>query len=410
MQQGAAPQRQQQQQAGVPQRQQAPPGAPQRTQQPPGPPQRQGFAPQRQGYAPPQQQGRRPARPEPKDDLFARLADECGLEDAWRPQVLLLYELGLRPSDFDRLAESRPEIFQMGIVTMRRKLKFLQDTIGLSNAQLAKVISKFPRILEYRSERTLRPRLDFLARCGVSQDDLAKVFVKAPMVLELSVKDTLEPRAAFLRKTLSLPADALGKLIVRHPQALTCTQDMMAQRVEFLLQQGLSQEEVGRAVLAHPQVLHYKIDSMRERVDYLQNVGLTQAQVAACAHRFPQLFSLDVAANLDPKWRYLTDYICASGADCVDTLCSYPGYFSLSLTNRIVPRHRFFLHTAPKRGASPDPSQLVFPMNALKSSDAQFVKLCGSSLEEYEQFRAALFGGAQPPPSVHPAAAHPSSD
>ncbi len=38
------------------------------------------------------------------------------------------------------------------------------------------------------------------------------------MVLELSVKDTLEPRAAFLRKTLSLPADALGKLIVRHPQ------------------------------------------------------------------------------------------------------------------------------------------------------------------------------------------------
>lgn len=51
----------------------------------------------------------------------------CGLT----PQVLLLHELGLRTSDFDRLAESRPEIFQMGIVTMRRKLKFLQDTIGL---------------------------------------------------------------------------------------------------------------------------------------------------------------------------------------------------------------------------------------------------------------------------------------
>lgn len=180
----------------------------------------------------------------------------------------------------------------------------------------------------------------------------------------------------------------------RDLQALTCTEDMMSSRVDFLLQQGLSQEEVGRAVLAHPQVLHYKIDSMRERVDYLHNVGLTQVgckrscmawcvqvwalmhrsvqfalkghlrlwrrcggsprstpscltaaplslsclqtQVAACAHRFPQLFSLDIAGNLDPKWRYLTDYICASGADCVDTLCSYPGYFSLSLTNRCV--------------------------------------------------------------------------
>ena len=59
-------------------------------------------------------------------------------------------------------------------------------------------------------------------------------------------------------------------------QALTFTEDMMSSRVDFLLQQGMSQEEVGRAVLAHPQVLHYKIDSMRERVDYLHNVGLTQ--------------------------------------------------------------------------------------------------------------------------------------
>jgi hypothetical protein len=37
-------------------------------------------------------------------------------------------------------------------------------------------------------------------------------------------------------------------------QVLTCTEDMMQLRVDFLLQQGLSQEEVGRAVPAHPQV------------------------------------------------------------------------------------------------------------------------------------------------------------
>ncbi len=82
----------------------------------------------------------------------------------------------------------------------------------------------------------------------------------------------------------SPPSRRLCPAPTTHAQALTCTQDMMAQRVEFLLQQGLSQEEVGRAVLAHPQVLHYKIDSMRERVDYLQNVGLTQVRRLACRH------------------------------------------------------------------------------------------------------------------------------
>lgn len=50
------------------------------------------------------------------------------------PQVLLLHELGLRGADFERLAETRVEIFQMGIVTMRRKLRFLQDAIGLTCA------------------------------------------------------------------------------------------------------------------------------------------------------------------------------------------------------------------------------------------------------------------------------------
>jgi len=134
------------------------------------------------------------------------------------------------------------------------------------------------------------------------------------MALELRVNDTLEPRAAFLRDVLSLSSGALGKLIVRHPQVcgqsqrllgwvkgcgaarligtgplssgpgsqppawpskhcpfpllttfilitlfcamqvLTCTEDMMQQRVDFLRRQGLSQEEIGRAVLAHPQV------------------------------------------------------------------------------------------------------------------------------------------------------------
>ena len=139
----------------------------------------------------------------------------------------------------------------MGIVTMRRKLRFLQDAIGLrcgfarssgvawcaargglqlapaaplrtlaplpraslpqrrpgqgggqvparagvqancaaptpplvpqscslcSNADLAKVVAKFPRILEYKSERTLRPRIEFLTgQCGVAEADLAKV-------------------------------------------------------------------------------------------------------------------------------------------------------------------------------------------------------------------------------------------
>lgn len=126
------------------------------------------------------------------------------------------------------------------------------------------MVTKFPRILEFHVDRTLRPRLDFLTRrCGIPQDELAKVgggarsrffllsfairslfvrqshvhsqagpprprpaaapgvqqvVVKAPMVLELSVEDTLQPRATFLSQHLGLGEGDLGKLVARHPQ------------------------------------------------------------------------------------------------------------------------------------------------------------------------------------------------
>lgn len=51
----------------------------------------------------------------------------------------------------------------------------LPTTPHRSEAELTKVIAKFPRILEYKSERTIRPRLDFLKAHGVAAEDLAKV-------------------------------------------------------------------------------------------------------------------------------------------------------------------------------------------------------------------------------------------
>ena len=336
-------------------------------------------------------QGRRAAAPTspPNDGLsaeeFRHLVDACDLLDEWRPQVGLLAQLGLRTADFRRLVENRPEVFQTGEATMRRKLQFLRDAVGLSQEEVAKVIVKFPRILEYRSEETVRPRLAFLEKVGVLETDIAKVVVRAPMIMALSLTDTLEPRAAFLREEVGL-ADGrggLGKLIARHPQVLTCSEDMMRQRTKFLGDDcGLSPSEIARAVLAHPQILHYKIDSMKQRVDYLEKyVGMSKKQIAAAVARFPQIFSLAIASNLAPKWRYLVEHL---GGD-VEAICAYPGYFSLSLANRIIPRHKYLqLH---RGGEGPMP----FPLGNLKMADKKFAtEVANTPLLEYEEFKEQL--------------------
>ena len=73
-------------------------------------------------------------------------------------------------------------------------------------------------------------------------------------MLELSVEDTLLPRVAFLRDTVGVAEENLGKVILRLPSVLTYSEDSMQQRIEFLLEAGLCQDDLAKAVTSHPQV------------------------------------------------------------------------------------------------------------------------------------------------------------
>lgn len=312
------------------------------------------------------------------DQEFVAFAQTYGLEHEWRPQIAILTNLGLSPSQLKKIGDSRREIFQTSSKTMNRKIAFFKDCVGMADADIVKIVCKSPRVLEYGSEQTVRPRIEFLKECGVPPQNTSKVVLKAPMIMSLGLKETLEPRAEFLRTGLGLSKSNLGKLISRHPQVLTCTEDMMQQRVDFLVSRaGVKPQELGKVVVAHPQVLHYKLDSMLERLEYLDSVGMNQDQIAQAVSRFPQIFSLSVTTNMAPKWHYLVEHL---GGD-VNALCSYPGYFSLSLNNRIVMRHLFLEHV---HGKAP----LPFPLGHLKMSDEKFAsEIAGSSLSEYEEFK-----------------------
>ena len=81
-----------------------------------------------------------------------------------------------------------------------------------------------------------------------------QVVLRAPAVLELSVDETLLPRVAFLRDTVGVAEENLGKVILRLPSVLTYSEESMQQRIDFLLEAGLCQEDLAKAVTSHPQV------------------------------------------------------------------------------------------------------------------------------------------------------------
>jgi mTERF domain-containing protein len=311
---------------------------------------------------------------------FLAFAEKHDFEQSWRAQIHILKTLGLTTSQLVKLSKVRREIFQTSSKTLTRKIAFFRDTLMMSDAEIVKLVTKSPRVLEYGSEQTVRPRIQFLeSQCGVPSQVISKVVLKAPMIMSLGMKETLEPRVAFLKKSLGLNKSHMGKLVSRHPQVLTCTEDMMQQRVDFLTNRaGVRPEDLSKVVVAHPQVLHYKLNSMQERLEYLSSVGMSEEDISQAVSRFPQIFSLSVTTNMAPKWHYLVEHL---GGD-VKALRSYPGYFSLSLNNRIMMRHLYLDHMLDSGAPLP------FPLSYLKVSDEKFAtEIASSTMEDYEAFK-----------------------
>lgn len=92
-------------------------------------------------------------------------------------QATLFHDLGMTKADFTKLVTSRRDngLLQLRVPTIRNKLHFLKDEIGLNNVEVRKLLVKCPRILEHKLESTMRPHLEFLHSHGISKEDIPKV-------------------------------------------------------------------------------------------------------------------------------------------------------------------------------------------------------------------------------------------
>lgn len=90
-------------------------------------------------------------------------------------QIALYTQLGMSKADLRKLSDARRQLFSLSVPSVRSKLAFLRTELNMDDSDIRKVLLKFPRIIEYKTERTVRPRLDFLLKHGVVQSDLSKV-------------------------------------------------------------------------------------------------------------------------------------------------------------------------------------------------------------------------------------------
>ena len=316
------------------------------------------------------------------DDQFERLSRKLHIKEKWRPMVSYLISLGLGTKELEKCLVNCEEIFKKPVAKVMTRVEYLQNELGFEGDELKKLIHKEPAILLQRNRHSI-PRCRYLTEeIGVPAEKLPSMLRKQPQILHLSVAKGLAPRVAYFKNELLIPEPEIPKMLERNPAVLTFSvENQIKPRVDFLKGLGISHEGVVKMIVRHPHLLQYSFEGLEEHIGFLSSIGMNEEDVVHTVTRLSQLFSLSVKNSLEPKFKYLTDELGGDHNTCV----KFPAYFSLSLDQRIKPRHEYL------RGydAAPDP----FPMKYLSENDAAFAARAapsGGSLEEFEEYKQVM--------------------
>eukprot|EP01050_Picozoa_sp_SAG11_P022673 SAG11_NODE_4347_length_1938_cov_6.660685_2_plen_129_part_00 len=95
-----------------------------------------------------------------------------------------------------------------------------QERLGLSKAELKKVVLRLPQVLGYSYEGNTEPTLARLqGRLDLSEAELKKVVLRHPPMLNYSYEGNIEPTLARLQEWLGLACHVLAKQTFR---AIAC--------------------------------------------------------------------------------------------------------------------------------------------------------------------------------------------
>eukprot|EP00250_Pteridium_aquilinum_P012731 c20906_g1_i2 orf=330-1952(-) len=316
------------------------------------------------------------------DNLNLQLLAGLELEQRCQPVVEYLISLGLNENNLQKIARRRRACFYVKISKVKERLGYLMS-LGIKNEDISKVLTRHPQVLEYTVDRMMKPRVQYLQSIGVPETRLGRVITVSPSLLECSLEGSLKRRVRFLVEEVGVSEGDVWKIVLLSPQVLTQSiNNSLRPRINFLLKKvGLSQERVTKMIMKHPQLLHYSIkNGIQPRIDFLRSIGLSDRDIAIVLSRSSQVLSLSVEKSLKPKCDYLTKEL-----NCgLQTIVSFPAYLSLSLEQRIKPRHKF-LKSLNRLPAGP------FSMHILAVTDDEYCKRWAkSTVEEYCSFRQSL--------------------
>ncbi|KAD6796675.1 hypothetical protein E3N88_07571 [Mikania micrantha] len=248
-------------------------------------------------------------------------------------------------------------------------VRILKDS-GFDIAQIKDIVSWIPRILLYKPNETLEPKIRVFLDLGLSNSDLIGLLKRNPSLLELGLHSRIMPTIDYLRMLVG--SDEKVVEIINKSRWLFSSSialKMYSGNVMLLQSYGFSDEQIGKFV--HKNAMHFaqppqwltsklnwvesrmgisrdsseffrcfyavasnSISSMEKKMGVYRSFGFTDTELSMLFKNQPFCFALSEDTIRDKlsffmnELGYTTSY-----------LVTCPSLFSLSLEKRVKPRN-----------------------------------------------------------------------
>lgn len=294
-------------------------------------------------------------------------------------RVSFYTDMGMNEHDFGTMVYDFPKVLgYFPLEEMSLKVNYLKD-FGLSNEDVGRLLAFKPQLMACGIEERWKPLLKYFYYFGIDREGMKRMLVIKPMVFCVDLEATIVPKVRFLQD-IGIKDDAIGRMLVRFPPLLTYSlYKKIRPVVVFLLTKaGVTRKHIGKVIALAPELLGCSIaHKLDGNVKYFLSLGISVHQLGDMIADFPMLLRYNVEL-LRPKYRYLRRTMIRPLQDLIE----FPRYFSYSLEERIIPRHKVMVE-----------NRVNFKLRyMLASSDEEFNQRVQAAVERRQRFEMGIAG------------------
>ncbi|KAI9181509.1 hypothetical protein LWI28_015680 [Acer negundo] len=294
-----------------------------------------------------------------------------------KTRVAFYMDMGMNERDFGTMVFDYPRVLGFfSMEEMNQKVTFMKE-FGLSTENVGRLLAFKPQLMGCSIEERWKPLVKYLYYLGISRDGMRRMLIIKPMVFCVDLEATIVPKVQFFRD-IGVRDDGVANMLVKFPPILTYSLYKKIRPVVIFLmtRAGVSETDIGKCVALGPELMGCSIGNKLDvNVKYFLSLGIRIQQLGEMIADFPMILRYNIDL-LRPKYRYLRRTMVRPLQDLIE----FPRFFSYSLEDRIIPRHKIMVE-----------NQVNFKLRyMLACSDEEFDQKVAEKIEKRRRFESGL--------------------